>query len=311
MKFGILFAGQGAQKPGMGLDFLADPTFSQVIETAHQATGLDIVKIMASENGELDQTNYVQPALVAVSVGIYKMLERDCPNLPLAGMMGLSLGEYAALIASGMLDEATGFKLVADRGQYMQTDCEEFPGKMAALVLPDLTKVSQIVTETGAVVANYNSPAQVVIGGRAEAVDAAISKIRAAKAAKKVVPLRVRGAFHTPLMNNSKAKLAKRLEKVEFKNSLVPVISNTTVKPFDLAGVKNVLAHQVASPTHFGEDLAYLNEHGGLTATLEIGPGKTLSTFAKQTNRQLKRFNISNLADYQAFIKEQADGFKQ
>lgn len=169
MQIGVLFSGQGAQKPGMGVDFLGDPLFCQLVEEASQATGLNIATLMKGEGGELDYTKYVQPALVTVSYGIYRMLERDL-QLPIAGMVGLSLGEYAALMAARALDFTPGMALLADRARYMQEDADQVPSTLAAIVEPKLDVVSQAVEAAqaagqGVYFANYNSPDQVVLGG--------------------------------------------------------------------------------------------------------------------------------------------------
>lgn len=158
MKIGILFSGQGAQKPGMGLDLLVDPLFAQTVAEASAATGLDITTILRSEHGELDQTANVQPALVTVSYGLYRMLRRDLPKLPVAGMVGLSLGEYAALLAAKAVSAADGFKLLADRGRYMQTDADAQASGLAALVDPQEKVVNQVLATSAVQVANYNSP---------------------------------------------------------------------------------------------------------------------------------------------------------
>lgn len=314
MKFALLFSGQGAQKSGMGLDFLADPLFKETIETASQASGKDLIAIFKNENGELNKTVNVQPALVAYEAGIYRMLMRDLPNLPVAGMVGLSLGEYGAMFASGALDLESTIKLVSDRARYMQADADKVENGMAALMRPDLTKVKATIDhlqEQGkrVYIANYNSPKQLVIAGVKQDVDQAAKQLREDKACLKAISLKVNGAFHTPLFNGARAKMHDRLQKVIFKQNKVPVISNTTAQPFtnDWA---SIMEKQLAVPTHFGECLQYLLDHEQVDTTLEIGPGHTLSSFAKQVDRKLTRYQIDDLAKYQQFI-EAENGFKK
>ena len=261
MKIGILFSGQGAQKPGMGLDLLVDPLFAQTVAEASAATGLDITTILRSEHGELDQTANVQPALVTVSYGLYRMLRRDLPKLPVAGTVGLSLGEYAALLAAKAVSAADGFKLLTDRGRYMQTDADAQASGLAALVDPQEKVVDQVLATSAVQVANYNSPHQLVIGGPVAELKTAVSQLKTAKAAKKIVILRVSGAFHTPLFNNARQKMHDRLATVTFATPQVPVISNTTVYPFTADNLSEILERQLAVPTHFGEDLQYLIDH--------------------------------------------------
>ncbi|MCH3922882.1 ACP S-malonyltransferase [Limosilactobacillus sp.] len=305
MKFAILFSGQGAQKAGMGLDFYSDPLFAQTVEEASAAAQLDLRKIMKSEHGELSKTANVQPALVTVSAGIYRLLQRDLPKLPVGGMVGLSLGEYAGLIASGAIDFDAGIALLADRGRYMQADADAQPSAMAALVGPDLERVQETLSAYPTVwVANYNSPRQVVIGGPTEELRTAANALKDAGAAKKIVILKVSGAFHTPLFNKAAHRMHERLKDVKFNQPALPVISNTTVEPFQAATIGPIMERQLAVPTHFGADLQYLIECAGIDATLEIGPGRTLTSFAHQVDRSLKRANIASRADYDRFIEE-------
>lgn len=305
MKLGILFSGQGSQKPGMGLDFLSDDSFKQAIQMASEATGLDIIRILKSEHGELDETKNVQPALVAVSCGIYKMLKRDLPKLPVAGMIGLSLGEYAALISAEALSFQSGLSLLADRGRYMQADADTVSSSLAALINPELERVNQVLKEHPEVmIANYNSPRQLVIGGPEKGVQLVAEELKQHQAAKRVVVLKVSGAFHTSLFNPARQKMHQRLTGMEFTEPNVPVISNTTVRPFTATNIAAILERQLAQPTHFGEDLQELVNREQISGVLEVGPGKTLSRFARQVNRDLSCEHISSFEDYQAFVKE-------
>lgn len=309
MKFALLFSGQGAQKPGMGLDLLQDPLFKQTIAQASAASGQDIVADFKSENGELNKTIHVQPALVSFEAGLYRMLKRDLPELTIAGMVGLSLGEYGAMFASGALDLKETISLVSDRAKYMQVDADQVDSGMAALIKPDLAQVKAILTNLQSegkqvYLSNFNSPKQVVIAGEKEAVSLATAQIKQKKAAKRAVELKVNGAFHTPLFKTASAKMHERLKQVAFKRSQIPVISNTTVKPLT-NDWSQVMEKQLAVPTHFGGCLQYLLDHEEVDATLEIGPGKTLSSFAHQVDRKLKTFRIDSLETYQKFIEEE------
>lgn len=314
MSWGILFSGQGAQKAGMGLDFMADPLFKQTIDKASKASQQDLVAIFKSQHQELTKTIYVQPALVAFEAGIFEMLKRDLSEIKIGGMAGLSLGEYSAMLASGSLDLKSCLSLVSDRARYMQEDADQVENGMTALLQPDLSKISKILLNlrtAGARVylANYNSPTQVVIAGVKKDVLAATSRIKEDKACKRAIKLRVNGAFHTPLFNHASQKMHERLKKQAFNPSKVPVISNTTGKPFrDDWGP--VMARQLAVPTHFDACVTYLVRHEGVTQTLEIGPGHTLSSFARQVAPQLKTEHIGTLKQYQDFIEDR-NGLKK
>ncbi|MCP0886006.1 ACP S-malonyltransferase [Ligilactobacillus sp. WILCCON 0076] len=306
-KFGILFSGQGAQYTDMGLDFYhSDALFKEYIDQASELTKLNIVKILQNKENQLDKTANVQPALVAVSIGIYAMLKRDYPDFNVVGMLGLSLGEYAALIASKAVSYTDGMQILRDRGVYMQKDADTYPSMLAAVLNPDINKVeaicSQISTSTEPVgIANYNSPKQVVIGGSPKSVSKTVDELQNVGAAKKVVPLKVSGAFHTPLFKDTSTKLEQRLAKVAFGNPCVTVMSNTTAHPFKKEEIANVLTRQVCVPTHFGDCAKYLIDNTGVNAVLEIGPGKTLSKFVKQVDKSILRYHIEDLATYNAF----------
>lgn len=308
MSYGILFSGQGAQKAGMGLDFLSDPLFKDTIEKASSASHQDLVAIFKDEKGELNKTINVQPALVAYEIGIFRMLERDT-DLNISGMIGLSLGEYSAMYASGALDLENCLSLVSDRARYMQEDADQVENGMAAVLKPNLDRLETLIQDLQkqnkrVYIANYNSPKQVVIAGEKGDVELAVNQIKEKDLAHKIITLKVNGAFHTPLFDHAKAKMTKRLSDVEFQENKIPVISNTTALPFD-KNWREIMAKQLAVPTHFGACVQYLIEHEQVDRVLEIGPGKVLSSFAKQVDRDLKCSHIGSYAEYQAFVEEE------
>lgn len=306
MKYGILFSGQGAQFEEMGLDFYQNsPLFKEYIDKASEITSYDLREIFANQDNQLSQTKYVQPAIVAMSVGIYKMLSQALGNqFEVGGMVGLSLGEYSALMASGKLNYQDGMAALKDRAIYMQEDADENPSMMGAAMNPDIEKLEAICAEIADVtIANYNTPKQVVLGGTTTGVKEAMAAIENQGAAKRVVPLKVSGAFHTPLFINSSQKMGKRLENITFENTDTQVISNTTVKPFETEKIAQILEAQIVNPTHFGDCLQYLIDNENINATLEIGPGQTLTKFAKQVDKSLDRHHISSLEDFEKFIE--------
>lgn len=309
MSYGVLFSGQGAQKAGMGLDFLADPVFKDTIDKASTASHQDLVTIFKDENGELNKTINVQPALVAFETGIFRMLKRDCPNLTIGGMVGLSLGEYSAMYASGALDLENCLSLVSDRARYMQEDADKVQNGMAAILKPQLSEIESLIEglqkqDKHVYLANYNSPKQVVIAGEKDGVELAAKQIKDEDLAHRIIMLKVNGAFHTPLFNGARAKMTKRLANVEFTANTIPVISNTTALPF-AGNWSEIMAKQLAVPTHFGDCVQYLVDHEKVDQTLEIGPGKVLSSFAKQIDRHLNCSQIGSYAEYQAFVEEE------
>lgn len=309
-KFGFLFSGQGAQYPQMGMDlYQADPLFKETIDRANEIlTEMDLIAVLNNEADALSQTKYVQPAIVAVSLGLFAMLKRDLPELQPTAMLGLSLGEYAALIASQAVSFETGIAVLQDRAKYMQADADLTPSMMAALLQPQIPLVEEIcrdcsTSEESVVIANYNSPKQVVIGGNQAAVQKAMTMIAEKGGAKRVVELKVSGAFHTPLFANASQKMQNRLAQVTFADLQVPVISNTTCQPFEKTQIAPTLVKQLINPTHFSECSSYMFDKLGVNAVLELGPGDTLCKFVKQIDRQVARYHIENYEGYQAFIK--------
>ena len=313
MYYGILFSGQGAQQSGMGVELMADSLFSRIVSQASAVCELDLLKIMKNEHKELNKTAYVQPAIVTVSYGIYRMLKRDLPQLPIKGMIGLSLGEYAALIASNALSFEEGIKLVADRAHFMQQDADREISTLAAVLDPQLQEIQELITaqqenNQRVYIANYNSPQQIVVGGTLTDLKATLKKIEEDNLAKRTILLKVNGAFHTPFFNGARQQMHNRLQTVDFHEPQIEVISNTTNSLFHCEDLPGILEKQLAVPTHFGANVKELVKHAKIDTTLEIGPGKTLSRFAHQVDQQLNTQHIENLADYEKFIKEQKDG---
>ncbi|MDN2452862.1 ACP S-malonyltransferase [Lactobacillus sp. UCMA15818] len=312
MRIGFLFSGQGAQYSGMGLDFYqSDELFRSLIDEVSTSVGIDLPTVFRNQADQLAQTKFVQPAIVAMSLGIYRMLQRDLPNLNAHGMLGLSLGEYSALIASGAFDVADGFNVLRDRAAYMQTDADETEGAMLAVMKTEHDVIAEICEQASTVdevvtFANYNSPSQVVIGGHKKAVERALDLFRE-KNIRKVIPLNVSGAFHTPLFQRTSFQMERRLANVELHKLTIPVYSNTTGELFSVDTIKQVLAQQVILPTHFGECLQKMIAVDGIDTVVELGPGKTLCKFTKQIDKQINSFNIENIATYTKFITANHD----
>lgn len=289
-KIGYLFSGQGSQFAKMGNDlYQSEATYRQVIDEASTVLGIDL-----SNSEMMDDPQNVQMAILAMSFGIYQTISQKLPSAQ--AMVGLSLGEYSALVASGALDFKAAIALVKDRSHYMEQAGLQNPGSMAAILKLDPEKVTQVCHSIdGAYPANYNTATQTVIGGTKAGVAAASTALKVA-GAKRVIPLKVAVASHTPLMQTASDRLAQRLAEVQFSEFKVPVISNTTAQPFNEATVKTTLSEQLIKPTHFAADLNYLQEHFGIDTLIEIGPGDTLSKFAKKTLTGIETYHIDNVA---------------
>ncbi|TPR18201.1 MULTISPECIES: ACP S-malonyltransferase [Apilactobacillus] len=276
MNICYLFSGQGSQFKEMGQDlYKSNSIYKETIDEASKTLDLNL-----ADPDIFDNPNNTQISILTMSVAIYRILA-DKLDKPVA-MMGLSLGEYSALVAAKALSFQSGLKLVHDRSRYMDAAGKQNPGSMAAVlgVSPDFVKnVCDQIDDVYP--ANYNAKKQTVIGGTKEGVQKAMTELKE-KGAKRVIPLKVSVASHTPLMQPASDQLAKRLESVEFDEPEFDVISNTTVKPFNTDTIKETLTNQLINPTHFMQDVASI-EDKNIDAFIEIGPGNTLSKLAKKT----------------------------
>jgi [acyl-carrier-protein] S-malonyltransferase len=308
-KIGLLFSGQGSEVAGMGLDLYQNqPTYRAVIDQASQVTGLDLPAIMQTPE-LLAQTQYAQPAIVAMSVGIAQLLAEN--NVPITAAAGLSLGEYSALIANQTFSMAEGLPLVATRGRLMQQAIEHQAGQMVALIEPNIAQVQQICTTVQAqgewvAIANVNSPKQIVVGGTPNGIQQFTAELNRLAPTTKCLSLKVSGAFHTQLFAETAQAFKPFIEQTSQNQGLYPVISNTTQQPFELATLTETLVQQMAHATHFSANLQFLAQQG-IDVLIEVGPGKTLSKFARQTIPTVERFNIGNqkqLTSVLAALKE-------
>src|SRR5699024_96149 len=305
MKLAILFSGQGSQFTDMGLDFYQEsPIFKDCVDKASEIADFKITSVFAKDGDKLSETKYIQPAIVAMSIGIWKMLQNTLGDkLAVEGMVGLSLGEYSALIASQKLSFSDGMSVLKDRAIYMQDDANKVDSKMAAIIDSQIEVIEKLCTDYPNVyVANYITHKQLVIGGDGEELVDVVDKIDSLNSSKKIVELKVSGAFHTPLFTNASQKMKKRLSNVAFTEGSNLVVSNTTMRPFEKDSLAEILAKQIIKPTHFGECVQYLIDNKKIDTVLEIGPGKTLSKFTKQIDKSIKRYHISKLSNFKKFI---------
>lgn len=287
-----VFPGQGSQAVGMGLDLKDLPSAQSKFEKAQEILGWNILEICQSQDDKLARTLYTQPCLYVVeSILADVLLERG--NTP-ALVAGHSLGEYVALYAARVFDFEAGLRLVKRRSELMDSASD---GMMAALIGFDREQLEQQIKETpNVVLANDNSPAQVVISGTPEAVKEVMAKIKV----KRAVPLNVSGAFHSPLMADAAAQFQEVLESVPFTDAQVPVLSNVEPLPaVDAAILKNRLQRQMTGSVRWREITMQLPVEN-IEQVVEIGPGKVLTGLIKRMCPNVALENIGSLAELPA-----------
>ena len=283
----FVFPGQGAQFVGMGKDLYANNAeATAMFETANEVLGFRITDLMFEGTEEdLKQTKVTQPAVFLHSVILAKTLGEEFePDM----VAGHSVGEFSALVAAGCLPFEQGLKFVETRALAMQKACEATPSTMAAIIgLPD-EKVEEICATIDGVCipANYNSPGQVVISGTFEAIEAACAKFKEA-GAKRALPLKVGGAFHSPLMESAREALANAIAEANCSEPICPIYQDVDAKPHTNAEeIKENLVKQLTAPVRWSQIMAQMKEDG-MTEAVEVGPGKVLQGLIGRTYRDV------------------------
>ncbi|SDI33749.1 ACP S-malonyltransferase [Dolosicoccus paucivorans] len=311
MKLAIVFNGQGAHYQKMGLDFFKHFSKAKdVLMTAQSLLDEPLLDWIENQPEKFEQTKYAQPAIAAVSLAIYESIRPLLPSI--SYMAGLSLGEYSALIASGYLTLEEGLELLIKRGELMSTHCDvlkkETPSQMLAVVGVPLKEVQELIQSSHLKdlwVANINSTGQIIVAGSKKTTKA-VRSFAKEKGYRRLIPLKVEGPFHTPLMNPIRLPYEKVLDETSFKLGKVPVISNTTLQTHRLDEIKPTLVDHLTKPVRWQETIDWFSQQG-VTHLIQIGPGSTLVNLLKREKVPFKYMVVEEVADVDKvseFVKE-------
>lgn len=306
MRIGLLFPGQGSQCLGMGKDIYNDyETYRNVVKKVNEYTGLNLEEITFNSSEEiLNQTKNTQIAILTMSLGILEILKENKVNAEAS--LGLSLGEYGALIFGQILSLEDGVKIVKKRGEIMQDLCPEGDWAMAAVLSLDEKTVNEVcegATQGFISAANYNCPGQIVISGERIALEEITENLKA-KGAKRVIELNTAGPFHTKMLKDASIKLREELENILINSSKKAVIKNIDGKAYkDSDDVKDILSKHITNPVRFEDGIKEMLDIG-IDTFVEIGPGKTLTGFVKKINKDVKVLNINNSESLKLTLEE-------
>ena len=305
-KLAFVFPGQGAQVCGMGQDFYENSeTAKAVFDRATELLGFSVPELCFEKNDRLDITEYTQAAMVTTSVAMMKVMEERGIHADVAA--GLSLGEYCALAAAGVMSDADAITTVRQRGILMQQAVPVGIGSMAAVLGMEASAIEEVLASMDDVqIANYNCPGQIVISGKKEAVEAAAESLKAA-GAKRVIPLKVSGPFHSRMLTEAGKKLGQVLENVSVSKPQIPYVANVNASYITKKeDIEPLLIKQVSNSVRWQQSVEAMVEDG-VDTFIEIGPGRTLAGFnkkiGKKLGKELTTYTVGTMEDIDKVVE--------
>jgi [acyl-carrier-protein] S-malonyltransferase len=300
----LLFSGQGAQKVGMGKDWVENSaTARSMAVLADKALGFPLSDIMFDgPDEELTKTSRCQPALYLHGLMALALIRERLPNLVPVAAAGLSLGEFTAHAAAGTFSFEDGLRLVARRGEFMEAACLATEGAMAALIGGEEAQVRALAAAADVDVANLNAPGQIVLSGSASGIDAAIAQAKDF-GIRRAIKLNVAGAYHSRLMQSAQDKLAAELATVSFQSPALPVVCNFGASLVsDAAEIRSMLENQVTGSVRWTESIQLLIARGHRTF-LELGPGKVVAGLVSKIDKEVTVHSVEDLTSLEAAVE--------
>lgn len=288
----------------MGKDLVERfPSARSWFERANASLGYNLASICFNgPETELTKTENAQPGIFLVSWAAFSLLKEQAPGFTFEATAGLSLGEFTALTAAGAMSFEDGLRVVRQRGRFMQEACDATRGGMAAIIGLDEDPTRQVCTEAGVALANLNCPGQIVISGDADRI-AHACELAKARGARRVLPLQVAGAYHSPLMASAQPKLEVELDRIGLREPEVSVISNVTARPHEsVASMRARLVLQVTCSVLWEQSIRYLLGEG-FTRFIELGPGTALTGFMKRIDKGAQVLNVADTVSLETTLK--------
>ena len=309
-KLAFVFPGQGSQEVGMGKDLIknykeADELFNGA-NLALKDEGFDLKKFcLEGPEEELNKTINAQPAVLLISMILYKLLKKN--NIKPGIVAGHSLGEYSALVAASSIEFKGAVRLVRKRGQYMQTATPLGTGSMAAIISLRKDKIEELIKKASKFgiieIANYNSPYQIVVSGKSKVIDQLLI-LGEEEEEINIIPLKVSAPFHSSLMEKAKENLARYIEDVNIQDPQIPVICNVTADYVKTKKeIKDALIEQITHPVKWADIIKRINSEG-VNYFIEVGPGNVLKKLIKQISPKAEVYNVCDSESLEKVIKK-------